>query len=268
VNPKSSWNVVLISLAFVSVSQLRSACAAGTGPSFNCASAKTDVEKAICKDVELSESDREMAMLFEIVISQAPENRKNTIRQAQRKWLTDRDACVPQETSNVCLYGAYSARLLELRKLARVGSLQPGSTSDQKLLYPGTQEGFEFHASSEVAGVLDAGFEKRDGLVLQTWPDGDFTYDAQRNRWVQSYSKVDACPYSMRAGPDQIVAYYGAGNHMADECTDHAVILTNRSYAITISALRVNGRSVVEDVLRTLKLVGPLRAVPAICDEQ
>jgi uncharacterized protein YecT (DUF1311 family) len=58
-------------------------------PSFDCAKAKTPVELLICKDVELSFLDSQMANSYQRVLKAAAAKRKETIRRQQAEWFAE-----------------------------------------------------------------------------------------------------------------------------------------------------------------------------------
>jgi uncharacterized protein len=78
------------------------------GPSFNCEKASTKVEKMICSDKNLSESDAMVAEQYKDVT----ENDTNpAVKRRQLSWLkTVRNAC----TDVACLEKAYDKRSEEL----------------------------------------------------------------------------------------------------------------------------------------------------------
>jgi uncharacterized protein YecT (DUF1311 family) len=100
-----NWNIwlpiVAMSLA-VSISQ---------AASFDCAKAKTAVEKIICADTELSKLDEKMREVH----SQANKFIADPVgfRLKQRQWLKNRDAC----NDTKCVAQAYRKRLGVLRSL-------------------------------------------------------------------------------------------------------------------------------------------------------
>jgi uncharacterized protein len=81
-------------------------------PSFNCAYARTLVERVICSDPALAARDRRMASLYE----QAGGSRHRPVDPTQWRWLSARNACgrVPLEAVDACLAGVYDARIAEL----------------------------------------------------------------------------------------------------------------------------------------------------------
>ncbi len=58
-------------------------------PSFDCAKAATPVEILICKDVELSFLDSQMANSYKMVLKGASAERKEIIRRQQAEWFAD-----------------------------------------------------------------------------------------------------------------------------------------------------------------------------------
>jgi hypothetical protein len=79
-------------------------------PSFNCRSARTSVERAICADPALAAKDRRMASLYE----QAGGSRKGPVDRPQWRWLAVRNACGRAPALQACIDQVYDARIAEL----------------------------------------------------------------------------------------------------------------------------------------------------------
>jgi uncharacterized protein YecT (DUF1311 family) len=81
--------------------------------SFDCAKAGTAPEKAICSDVPLARLDRALADGYAQALSWASDDaEKAKIRDAQRAWIAERNACGGDVA---CLTAAYEARIKALR---------------------------------------------------------------------------------------------------------------------------------------------------------
>lgn len=76
--------------------------------SFDCEKARTDVEKKICADSELSHLDDQLEQAYQIASRTAPN--AVILRDDQRNWLAARNRCSDKE----CLRNAYSRRLKAL----------------------------------------------------------------------------------------------------------------------------------------------------------
>jgi uncharacterized protein YecT (DUF1311 family) len=78
-------------------------CASGaqaqtTGPSFNCANAKTVTERAVCADPKLAALDADIAQLYKQALAKAGPN-ADAVRAEQRRWLAYRNQTC-DKTSN------------------------------------------------------------------------------------------------------------------------------------------------------------------------
>lgn len=83
-------------------------------PSFDCSKATTAVEKAICRNAELSELDRELTRLYQEVINTGVEH----IKSSQREWISERDKqCEVKNNEEITklLKEMYKARIDELK---------------------------------------------------------------------------------------------------------------------------------------------------------
>ncbi len=81
-------------------------------PSFDCAKAGTATETAICADVALARLDRDLAGAYRQSLAYADETQAAAIKDAQRAWIGERDACAG---SVACLTESYDKRLAALR---------------------------------------------------------------------------------------------------------------------------------------------------------
>jgi len=84
-------------------------------PSFDCSKATTAVEKAICRNAELSELDRELARLYKEALKR--EGEKIKIR--QREWIAERDKkCEGKDNEEITqtLIKMYKTRIEELKR--------------------------------------------------------------------------------------------------------------------------------------------------------
>jgi len=81
--------------------------------SFDCAKAGSKTEKAICSDIALARLDRALSDAYSQALSWASDDAEKTkIRDAQRAWIGERDACGGDAA---CLAAAYKARLEALQ---------------------------------------------------------------------------------------------------------------------------------------------------------
>ncbi|KRQ00236.1 tetratricopeptide repeat protein [Bradyrhizobium manausense] len=64
----------------------------GNGPSFDCASAKREVEKVICADPQLGALDRQLAEAYERVLKSMSRRQAAGLRKSQHDFLATRDA--------------------------------------------------------------------------------------------------------------------------------------------------------------------------------
>ncbi|MEP7007146.1 MAG: lysozyme inhibitor LprI family protein [Sphingomonas bacterium] len=89
--------------------------AEGSPPSFSCKAAKTDVERTICADPELSDDDRKLALAYQAASKTVPPGELAAFRQNQRAWLDSRDSdCTPEDRAS-CIKTSYEARLKTLQ---------------------------------------------------------------------------------------------------------------------------------------------------------
>lgn len=84
------------------------ACFSAQAASFDCERARTQVEKLICSDLNLSVLDEKIARAYRDIVGNPRSS--PSIRQQQREWLRRRNAC----TDAMCIGDVSVERLLEL----------------------------------------------------------------------------------------------------------------------------------------------------------
>ncbi|NUT01758.1 MAG: hypothetical protein HOP96_12375 [Sphingomonas sp.] len=94
--------------------------AAAVTPSFNCASARTSGEVAVCNDDRLAVLDRRMATQFGGALKDADPAQRTQLIRTRDAFLTYRDRC----TSNECIAETYRGRMREIRDIM-LGRWQP-----------------------------------------------------------------------------------------------------------------------------------------------
>lgn len=99
---------------------------AASGPiraSFDCAAARSYGETAVCADATLAAKDRDLAEAWRELSERGLLGAE--VRQAQRRWRSERDACA----TPACVGSAYDQRLKALRAIA----LQPDGDAAHRL---------------------------------------------------------------------------------------------------------------------------------------
>jgi len=94
------------------------------GTSFDCKKAKTDVEKTICGDPELSKLDEQLARLYKQGIERAEGvSHRETLRSWQNAWLKYRDTRCGAQVE--CLRGYYKYRISIFDRLVQEAKQPP-----------------------------------------------------------------------------------------------------------------------------------------------
>ena len=79
--------------------------------SFNCAKAKTFVEKEICSNSQLGKLDDALSENYKgTLASNIGDGARKDLRAEQKKWLSERNKC----TNNMCLIDKYQKRVDEV----------------------------------------------------------------------------------------------------------------------------------------------------------
>ena len=109
---------------------LQLAAAPGPGPSFDCARARSAVERSLCANAELAALDREEARLYRLALRGAPAARRAHLVARQREFLAGRNRCGEDlEPFDQCIRNAYLEDIAEMRRIAGIsdkGGLSSG----------------------------------------------------------------------------------------------------------------------------------------------
>jgi uncharacterized protein YecT (DUF1311 family) len=82
-------------------------------PSFDCASARTRGEVAVCNEAGLAALDRQMAAQYSRAFAVASPEERQILRQTAQRFYAYRDRC----TTNACIGDAYTGRMREIRDI-------------------------------------------------------------------------------------------------------------------------------------------------------
>ena len=92
-----------------------------TAPSFDCADARSDVENAICSDIDLRRLDGELGRAYSHLLHKLGSDERSVLRAEQRRWIHQREQVCGAVVS--CLRDALQARLDTLSTWAPRGGL-------------------------------------------------------------------------------------------------------------------------------------------------
>jgi hypothetical protein len=93
---------------------------ASARPSFDCATARTRGEIAVCSEAGLAALDRQMAAEYARAVSLASPEQREILRDTARRFYAFRDRC----TTNACIGDTYTGRMREIRDIME-GRWQP-----------------------------------------------------------------------------------------------------------------------------------------------
>ena len=102
--------ITLICCSFIS----SNAALAAPSPSFDCAKAGTNVEKAICSDEELANLDKSLSDTYISLKKGLTATEVKALKDSQRMWMKQRDTNCSSDIP--CLRETYSTRLSELTR--------------------------------------------------------------------------------------------------------------------------------------------------------
>ncbi|MDD1004927.1 lysozyme inhibitor LprI family protein [Pseudomonas sp. TNT2022 ID642] len=148
--------LLLTALAFASVTH---------ASSFDCASAASKTEKAICADPDLSQLDEHLAERWRSTLANVPDPK--ALKTDQRQWLKSRNAC---GALTACLRRQYLMRLAELEHATQPFSwdatwqLIPPSTSTAATVT--THRRDSAHITFDIAAGEGANSGNLDGVAV------------------------------------------------------------------------------------------------------
>ncbi len=94
----------------------------GSGPSFNCARARTMAEAAICESVPFAAQDRTIASLYARVRAATPSARRAALARDQARFNRSREYCyTPEQAQDDCLESLLQSRVFQLNGWLRSG---------------------------------------------------------------------------------------------------------------------------------------------------
>lgn len=87
-------------------------------PSFDCRRASSDIERLICRELDLGELDARLARAYRSLRSDLDAVEQEQLRRDQLRWLRDkRQSCRLEEQPSACLAAVYSERIEDLETL-------------------------------------------------------------------------------------------------------------------------------------------------------
>ncbi len=96
--------------ATAATSPIPAAPPATISPSFNCRSARTRGEIAVCRDGRLASLDRQMAEQYNRAVSTADAGKRTQLQRSRSRFLRFRDSC----RNTACVAGSYRERMVEI----------------------------------------------------------------------------------------------------------------------------------------------------------
>ena len=88
--------------------------ASAAQPSFDCDTARSEVEKMICNDDALADLDQRLARDFSKALARASADQVPELRAAQRAWRTQMLKCAKEPDPRGCTLDAYTRRIDQL----------------------------------------------------------------------------------------------------------------------------------------------------------
>ena len=122
--------------------------------SFDCAKAKTKIDKLVCGDPKLSEADEKLNALYNDVLAKSPV--PEDTKQQQLEWVKERRTC----KSTDCLQQAYTSRISDLEKQLEKLPFKPALDKPLLVLPSNSAE------NRDAAAKIGAAIVKKEPLEL------------------------------------------------------------------------------------------------------
>lgn len=169
--PSEEWNLSMFALSLRQALLLTSLAFASVthSSSFDCASAASKTEKAICGDPQISLLDEKLGKLWHSTLANVPDAK--ALKADQHQWLKSRNACGEQ---TACLRRQYLMRLTELEHATQPFSwdatwqlIPPGASTSATVI---TERRDATHISIDITAAEGANSGDLDGIA--TLKDG------------------------------------------------------------------------------------------------
>jgi len=108
------WAVLELGAIAIVLATMTSAPASAAQPSFDCDTARSEVEKMICGDDALADLDQRLAKDFANALARASADQVSELRAAQRAWRSQMLKCAQEPDPRGCTLDAYTRRIDQL----------------------------------------------------------------------------------------------------------------------------------------------------------
>jgi uncharacterized protein len=143
----SKMRYVVIILACLFLSTIAQAA------SFDCTKAATKVEKLICSDTQLSQSDEELMSAYTKALKETPDT--ESLKKQQREWLKNvRNSCADVD----CLRVEYKNRIDQLASVKKMKYSSPSKTANTPVQMGGAMQGNPLTLTRTVSTIAGNAF--------------------------------------------------------------------------------------------------------------
>jgi uncharacterized protein YecT (DUF1311 family) len=154
-------------------------------PSFDCAKADNDIDRAICKNGELAKADREMVAAYTALLDKLRSAAKEELVKDQMRWIANRNRACHADTDSIenCLKNRYAARTRNL--VAYAQGTYP-AISEQTLARQGKL--------GKIAWSYDIAYPRFEGTNVDFSAINARFADAAKKSAAEATPKADAGP--------------------------------------------------------------------------
>lgn len=150
-----------------------SVCGAARAASFDCKLAKTDIERAICSDKDLSAADDRMAAAYKATMAMAPAEVQAEIREDQRTWVRSLTTVCKSDTVALAHTAARRTELVSCLKeqyKSETAALQQRVVKKGGVVFVMRSVTLKVKDAPDDTGVKDAETNPGYGTLTAIWP--------------------------------------------------------------------------------------------------
>jgi uncharacterized protein YecT (DUF1311 family) len=148
-------------------------CGVARAASFDCKVAKTDIERAICSDKDLSAADDRMAAAYKATMAMAPAEVQTEIREDQRTWVRSLTTVCKSDAVELAHTPARRAELVSCLKdqyKAQTTALQQRVVKKGGIVFVMRSVTVKVKDAPDDTGIKDVETNPGYGTLTATWP--------------------------------------------------------------------------------------------------
>ncbi len=202
---------------------------------FDCNSAKSDVEKAICSDVDARNADEALANSFNQLRASLPEDEKTSLRLSQLAWIHDRDSGCHGPRAIQPLSKCLAEKTRERQKVLE-GKPEVGDTAGivarPMFIYKNAAKGRVRLSIESIRFIGDGAWQPKinreiEDLVKKAIDESDVS-DSQEHPSMPDKNDYVELTASFSLATSRLISVYAvSGNYLGQAHPDHSEVNIN-----------------------------------------